>query len=45
MTPDVVLDFLLGQLVVCTRHLPRSKRMALAEKMRDAADAIEHQDG
>jgi hypothetical protein len=39
--PDAVIDFLLGQFIIATRHLPQSRRVIIAERLRDAADSIE----
>lgn len=39
--PDVVVEFLLGLILIATRHLPLNQRISLAEEMRDAADVIE----
>jgi hypothetical protein len=42
--PDAVVDFLCGQLLVVTRHLEQSARIAISERVRDCADAIEREE-
>jgi hypothetical protein len=44
-SPHDIVAFLLGQVVIATKHLPLAQRMQLAEKIRDVADLVERRGG
>ena len=44
-SPAQIVDYLFGQALIVTRHLPLSTRIIIAERARDLGDAIERRVG
>jgi hypothetical protein len=44
-SPLVVIDYLLGHVLIASRHLPLSARYVVGESLRDIADVLERQRG
>jgi hypothetical protein len=40
-SPLSICDYLAGQFLIVTRHLPLSTRYAIGERLRDLADTVE----